>query len=105
MGITNQQALMFSDIYRETDEILAHLADLCENISMGNSRDDAGLFELTKKEAYPEIVTRLAESFGMLLIKLEAGELHALQMLEDLQKIETLLSTNVIRISRQKKLI
>jgi hypothetical protein len=105
MSITTQQALMFSDAYRETDEILTYLADLCENIAMGNGKDDADLFELTKKEAYPEIVTRLAESFGMLLIKLEARELHTLQMIEDLKKIETLLSANAISISGQKKLI
>ena len=105
MSITTQQALMFSDAYRETDEILAYLADLCENISMGNGKDDAELFELTKKDLYPEIVTRLAESFGMMLIKLETRELHAIQMMEDLKKIETLLSRNAISNSGQKKLI
>ncbi len=105
MSITTQQAMMFSDAPQEIDAILAHLADLCENISMGNGKDDAELFELTKKEAYPEIVTRLAESFGMMLIRLEARDLHALQMTEDLKKIERLLSRNAISTSGQKKLI
>jgi hypothetical protein len=105
VSIPTQQVMTFSAAPRETDEILAHLAELCENISMGNGKDDDELFELTKKGAYPEIVTRLAESFGMMLIKLEARELHAIQMMEDLKNIETPLSTSAISISGQKKLI
>ncbi|HAJ25735.1 MAG TPA: hypothetical protein DCG53_00545 [Syntrophus sp. (in: bacteria)] len=102
VSITTQQAMMFSDAPQETDEILTHLADLCEKISMGSSRDEEELFELTNKEAYPETVARIAESFGMMLIKLAARELHAIQMMENLKNIETLISTSAIRASGQK---
>lgn len=44
------------------------------------------LFELTKTTTYPEPISDLAESFGMMIVKVEARDLRLEKLLEKLQK-------------------
>ncbi len=76
----------------------------CKKIASGkyDKSDPERLFELSKKGRYPSILSELAESFGMMLVKVEAREFEKSQMIEELgaakaklegysQKLETLI--------------
>ena len=44
------------------------------------------LFELSKTGRYPGIFTELAESFGMMMVKVEAREFRLKQIIEELNE-------------------
>ena len=69
-------------------ELLDMLNVLSKKIAAGNysQADVDQLFELTKTNRYPGIFADLAESFGMMMVKLEAREFHLKQIIEDLEK-------------------
>ena len=64
---------------------------LCKKIATGkyDQSDVDKLFELAKTQRYPGIFSELAESFGMMMTKLEAREYHLKQIVEDLEKKKT----------------
>jgi hypothetical protein len=64
------------------------LTSLCKKIAAGSysQTDVYKLFELAKTQRYPGIFTDLAESFGMMMVKLEAREYQLKQIIEDLEK-------------------
>jgi vacuolar-type H+-ATPase subunit I/STV1 len=47
------------------------------------------LFEFAKKGRYPSLLAELAESFGMMLVKVEAREFERSQMIEELKEAKT----------------
>ena len=49
--------------------------------------DTERLFELAKKGRYPGIFCELAESFGMMMVKVEAREFRLKQVIEELEAI------------------
>ena len=59
----------------------------CKKIASGkyNKADTEHLFELAKKGRYPGIFSELAESFGMMMVKVEAREFRLNQIIEDLE--------------------
>jgi hypothetical protein len=63
----------------------------CKKIASGKyERADAErLFELAKTGRYPGILTELAESFGMMMIKVEARDFRLKQIIEELEKAKT----------------
>ena len=48
--------------------------------------DAEKLFELAKKGRYPSFLAELAESFGMMLVKIEAREFRLKQTIEELEE-------------------
>lgn len=78
---------------KDTKRLVRHLIHLCERISRERCGDVGELFELTKTATYPQIVTELAESFGMMMVKVEAREYHLEQVAEELKKSQTELAT------------
>src|SRR3546814_16316491 len=60
------------------------LVELCETIARGDYRQAGRLFELTGEETAPD-VARLAEAFGMMLVRVEAREMHLNQVIEELR--------------------
>jgi len=72
-------------------EILEMLNILCKKIATGkyDQSDVDKLFELAKTQRYPGIFSELAESFGMMMTKLEAREYHLKKIVEDLEKKNT----------------
>ena len=44
------------------------------------------LFEFAKKGRYPSLLAELAESFGMMLVKVEAREFERSEIIEELEK-------------------
>ena len=67
-------------------DLLQKLIELSENMAGGRYERHAELFELTKSGSYPEDVRRLAESFGMMMVKVEAREYHLSQIIEELRQ-------------------
>jgi len=69
-------------------DLFETLNDTCKKIASGKYDDaDADrLFELAKHPRYPAFLSELAESFGMMLVKVEAREFRMQQIIEDLEK-------------------
>ncbi len=59
----------------------------CKKIASGkyDKADTERLFELAKKGRYPGIFSELAESFGMMMVKIEAREFRLKQIIEELE--------------------
>jgi vacuolar-type H+-ATPase subunit I/STV1 len=75
----------FERYYLDLFEILS---STCKKISAGKyeTSDADKLFEFAKKGRYPGLLAELAESFGMMLVKVEAREFERSQIIEELEK-------------------
>jgi len=51
-----------------------------------DKKDVEKLFELSKTGKYPSLFSEMAESFGMMMVKVEAREFHLKQIIEELKK-------------------
>ena len=71
------------------------LTKSCQKIASGKfeQADSERLFELSKKGRYPAILAELAESFGMMLVKVEAREFEKSQMIEELEETKAKLES------------
>ena len=68
-------------------ELFEMLNTSCKKIASGNynKKDAQWLFELAKKGRYPSFLAELAESFGMMMVKLEAREYRLNQIIKELK--------------------
>ena len=66
------------------DELLQSLIKWTGEVSKGRYDNAKEIFEFTNKDRYPGLIADLAESFGMMLVKIEAREYRLEQMIEDL---------------------
>jgi len=75
------------DFERYYLDLFEMLNSCCKKIASGkyDKSDSERLFELSKKGRYPAILAELAESFGMMLVKVEAREFEKSQMIEELE--------------------
>ncbi len=69
-------------------DLLEMLNSLCKKIAAGTyeQSDVDKLFDLAKTQKYPGIFSELAESFGMMMVKVEAREFQLKQTIEELEK-------------------
>ena len=51
-----------------------------------DKKDVERLFELSKTGKYPGLFTEMAESFAMMMVKIEARDFHLKQVIEELEK-------------------
>ncbi len=81
----------FASYYLELFEMLNQA---CKKIASGDySQEEAErLFELAKRERYPSLLADLAESFGMMMVKIEAREFKMKQMVEELEQTKAQVS-------------
>lgn len=70
---------------KEDSLFLNALIDLCENLAFGRKADENLLFDLTSRDVVPDIFRRLAEAFGMMLVRVETREFHRDELISDLQ--------------------
>lgn len=85
---------LFVGEYRTMDfeqyylELFEFLNASCRKIASGNyeAQDAEKLFEIAKKGRYPGFLAELAESFGMMMVKVEAREYRLKQLVEELEK-------------------
>ena len=66
--------------------LLKNLIDLTREVSQGRYDNSREIFEFTKEKEYPELIVDLAESFGMMIVQVEAREFRLEQMIEDLHQ-------------------
>ena len=76
------------DLERYYLDLFEMLCSTCKKIAAGKyEKSDADrLFEFAKEGKYPSILEELAESFGMMLVKVEAREFERSQLIEELEK-------------------
>jgi len=74
------------DQNRVVMEVLEQFILLCKEFANGNYDKANELLELTKEEEHPRLIADLAESFGMMIVKIEAREMRLEQIIEDLEK-------------------
>ena len=75
------------DLERYYLDLFEMLNSACKKIAAGQyEKSDADrLFELAKKGRYPGVLAELAESFGMMLVKVEAREFERIQIIDELE--------------------
>ena len=76
------------DFERYYIELLEMLNLACKKIAAGkyDQSDVDKPFELAKTQRYPSLFSDLAESFGMMMTKLEAREYRLKQVIEELER-------------------
>ncbi len=83
------------------EKLFPHLAGVCDEIAKGHYAKAKQLFELTKKGKYPPTVAKLAEAFGMMMVKVEAREYYLEELIEDLKKAQKELSEAQQRLAKE----
>ena len=83
----------FTQYYLDLFEMLNRC---CQKIASGkyDKRDAETLFELAKKGRYPGVLAELAESFGMMLVKIEGREFKLRETIEELKEAKVKLEKN-----------
>ncbi len=76
------------DFERYYLDLFEMLNTCCKKIASGkyDKADSDRLFELSKKGRYPGVLSELAESFGMMMVKVEAREFRLKEMIEELEQ-------------------
>lgn len=84
----------FEQYYLDLFEMLNRT---CQKIAAGryDKKDANMLFELAKKGRYPGFLAELAESFGMMLVKIEAREYKLKQTIEELESTKARLESSL----------
>jgi len=75
------------DFERYYLDLFEFLNDACRKIASGKyeQADAERLFELAKKGRYPSFLSDLAESFGMMMVKVEAREFRLRETIAELE--------------------
>lgn len=68
----------------ELEALIPLLVDLTRKVAEGKYKHAEELFDLTRPGKYPPVIGELAESFGMMLVQVEAREFHLEQIIEEL---------------------
>lgn len=76
------------DFERYYLDLFEFLNDACRKIASGKyeQSDAERLFELAKKGRYPGFLSDLAESFGMMMVKVEAREFRLRETIAELEQ-------------------
>ena len=69
------------------EQLLTAMEQICNELAWGRYDRAGELFELTRKAEYPFPVAKLAESFGMMLVKVEAREYRLEGMVAELRRV------------------
>ncbi len=70
----------------DTEKLLIKLIQIMNDVSLGNSKQVETIFELTKNGVYPAEITNLAESFGMMIVNIEAKQQRLERLLNELKE-------------------
>lgn len=86
---------------RETSKAMEGLAATCEAIAQGRFEAVDLLFEIVGDEAVPEDIRALAETFGSMVVQIEAREFHAQQLIADLRETQRQLEAAEKQLRRE----
>ena len=70
----------------EIEQLFTKMEDICHDLAWNRFDRSPELFELTRTNKYPEHIAKLAESFGIMLVKVEAREYKAEQIMAELKR-------------------
>ncbi|MHC1726157.1 MAG: sigma-54 interaction domain-containing protein [Syntrophobacteraceae bacterium] len=85
--------------------LLGYLTAVCEEIAEGRYKEAKELFDLTREDKYPEMVARIAEAFGMMLVGVEAREYRLEQVNDNLMKAQAELAAAMERLSTENVIL
>ena len=68
------------------ESVLNYVIDVAKGVSCKRTGQPDEIFELAKTDIYPERISDLAESFGMMIVKIEARELRLFKTIEKLKE-------------------
>ncbi len=68
-----------------TSELLRQLIHLANDVATGRYDRAGEVFEFTKSGTYPDLIVELAESFGLMIVKVEAREYQLEQIIAHLE--------------------
>lgn len=85
----------------ETDQALHTLETLCREIARGQYDHSDDLFALTAAPEASETVRQLAESFGFMLVSVEAREMRLTHLVEELQGLKRQLEEANARLAQE----
>ena len=73
-------------------DLFEMLNSLCKKIASGkyDQADVDRLLDLANKHKYPGLLSELAESFGMMMVKVEAREFQLTQTIDELEKSKSI---------------
>ena len=83
------------DKYDKLKKIFDLLIQRARDVSRHRHGHPEEIFELAKTDKYPESISDLAESFGMMIVKVEARELRYEKTIKKLQKLNSELQKQV----------
>lgn len=85
------------DYFQGSGNLLDFLILITKEVAANNYESEKKLFELTKIGKYPQHITDLAESFAMMIVKLEAHEIQLTRTINDLQKAIDKLQQQILK--------
>ena len=78
--------------YKASEEEVGKLIDIIEEVAKGNYSND--IMEFTKP-GHSEMIQRVAEAMGMMMVRVEAREVRLEQLIEELRGLNVLLQKNI----------
>jgi DNA-binding NtrC family response regulator len=93
-GDSGASARLPSSLHRENrfadggEETFQELTRICREIASGEHKNEKCLYELTKEGTCHPLINELAESFGMMIVKMEARECFLEQTMERLKSMD-----------------
>lgn len=83
----------------DVESLFNKMEEICHDLAWNRFDRSGELFELTRSQRYPEQISKFAESFGMMLVKLEAREYSMEQIMARLRE-----TAKKLEISRRQLL-
>ncbi|WP_454917991.1 hypothetical protein [Xanthobacter sediminis] len=90
-----------TDIQKAEQQALQKLDQLCRQIAHGNYDYTDELFALTCAEEASDTIRQLAESFGFMLVQVEARETRLTWLVEELQELKVQLEEANGRLQKE----
>ena len=90
-------------MHEKNARTLALLIRLCDDLAWGRPADEDALFALTREGSSSPELERLAEAFGMMIVKVEAREFHRAELLEKVEQLSQELEKSRLRMHEENR--
>lgn len=90
-------------MHEKNSRTLALLIRLCDDLAWGRPADEDALFALTREGSSSPELERLAEAFGMMIVKVEAREFHRAELLEKVDQLSQELEKSRLRLHEENR--
>ena len=90
-------------MHEKNARTLALLIRLCDDLAWGRPADEDTLFALTREGSSSPDLERLAEAFGMMIVKVEAREFHRAELLEKVEQLSQELEKSRLRLHEENR--